>query len=172
MKTSELGEEFIISFEKVRLIAYDDGCGVWTLGVGRTKDVKRGDVCSAKQAFDWFAAELAQYGYVVNACVSQPLTQCQFDALTSFTYNVGATALRSSTLLRLLNAGDYTGAAAQFPRWNKGTVNNKLVELAGLTLRRKAEQKIFETGAYDMHDGGTKFTGVFAFTDIISGVVQ
>jgi len=171
MKTSELGEEFIISFEKVRLTAYDDGCGVWTIGIGRTQGVRRGDVCSAKQAFDWFAAELSQYGDVVDACVTQTLNQAQFDALTSFTYNAGATALRSSTLLRLLNAGDYKGAAAQFVRWNKGTVNGKLVELAGLTLRRQAERRIFETGVYDMHDGGMKFTGAIAFTDVISGVV-
>lgn len=171
MKTSSLGEEFIISFEKVRLAAYDDGCGVWTIGIGRTKGVKRGDICSAKQAFDWFAEELVTYENAVNAAVKVPLSQQQFDALVSFAYNAGIGALQSSTLLRMLNMGQYGGAAMQFPNWNKGMVGGKLVTIAGLTTRRAAEKKIFETGVYDMHDGASVQSGVIAFNDVISGVV-
>ena len=71
--------------------------------------------------------------------VTVPINQNQFDALVSFTYNCGA--LKSSTLLKKLNSGDYTGAANEFPRWNKS--NGRV--LSGLVKRRAAEQKLFNT---------------------------
>jgi lysozyme len=76
----------------------------------------------------------------VNASVHVPLTPNQFDALVLLAYNIGAPAFRSSTLVRLLNAGDYAGAAAQFPRWvyASGVVNTTLV------ARRDRERNLFE----------------------------
>jgi lysozyme len=74
-----------------------------------------------------------------------PLTQNQFDALVDFAYNAGAANLRSSTLLRLLNSGDYAGASGQFIRWNKATSNGQLIVLPGLTRRRTAEAQLFNT---------------------------
>ena len=71
--------------------------------------------------------------------VQVPLTQGQYDALVSFAYNLGLAALKSSTLLRLLNARNYAGAAAQFPRWNRA--GGKV--LPGLTRRREAERVMF-----------------------------
>jgi GH24 family phage-related lysozyme (muramidase) len=68
-----------------------------------------------------------------------PLTQNRFDALISFTYNLGGSALASSTLLKKLNAKDYKGAAAEFPKWNKA--GGKVV--SGLTKRRDAEMELF-----------------------------
>ncbi|MCY1458796.1 Lysozyme RrrD [compost metagenome] len=75
----------------------------------------------------------------VERLVQVPLTGNQWDALVSFTYNLGAANLESSTLLRLLNAGDYVGAAGQFPRWNKA--GGKV--LPGLVRRREAERVLF-----------------------------
>jgi lysozyme len=77
--------------------------------------------------------------------VTVPLTQNQFDALVDFAYNAGAANLRSSTLLRLLNSGDYAGASGQFIRWNKATSNGQLIVLPGLTRRRTAEAQLFNT---------------------------
>lgn len=78
---------------------------------------------------------------VVRAKVRVPLTQNQFDALTLFAYNIGAGAFGSSTLVRLLNAGDYGGAAGQFGRW----VNASGKELQVLVERREREQTLFES---------------------------
>jgi len=76
----------------------------------------------------------------INDLCKVSLTQNQFDALVSFVFNVGVGAFKSSTLLRKLNAGDYDGAAGQFPRWNKD--NGR--EIAGLTKRRHLEQSVFQ----------------------------
>jgi len=83
--------------------------------------------------------DVAKFEDSVNVLVDVPLTQCQFDALVSFCYNLGASALKGSTLLKLLNAGDYDAAGGQFIRWNKC----KGRELAGLTARRDAEQELY-----------------------------
>lgn len=158
MKTSEAGKEFIKSFESCRLAAYPDpatGGEPWTIGWGRTTGVKRGDTCTQEQADKWFDEEIEQRERDVNFLIKVPLTQYQFDAVMSFDYNVGsdidddnvAEGLGDSTLLRLLNQGDYTGAAAQFDKWNRGPYG----PLLGLTKRRAAERKMFETGVYENH---------------------
>ena len=143
-KTSESGKAFIKSFEGKRLVAYDDGTGVWTIGYGTIKysngvKVKKGDVCTDEQADQYFNNDLVKFENSVNSLVKVPLTQNQFDALVSFAYNVGAANLAASTLLKKLNAKDYKGAAAEFPKWNKagGKVMN------GLTKRRNAEMELF-----------------------------
>ena len=102
--------------------------------------VKKGDKITAEEAGEMMAADLLPFERDVSRLVKVPLEQCQFDALVCFAYNVGGGALASSTLLKLLNAGDYSGAAGQFSRWNKA--NGK--QLAGLTRRREAERALFE----------------------------
>lgn len=84
-------------------------------------------------------ADLVKFEQGVVKAVKVPLTQSQFDALVSFTFNLGPGSLGKSMLLHKLNAGDYTGAAAEFPKWNKS--NGKV--LAGLTRRRADEQALF-----------------------------
>jgi lysozyme len=79
----------------------------------------------------------------VQGMVHVPLTQGQVDALTMMAYNIGETAFHQSTLIRKLNKGDYTGAAAEFPRWSKGGG----VVLAGLEKRRALERRMFEGAA-------------------------
>ena len=98
-----------------------------------------GDSCTEAQAYEWFRFDIARFEAVVNRVIKIPLKQNQFDALVSFAYNLGATNLSNSTLLRKLNSKDYKGAAAEFPKWNKagGKVMN------GLTKRRNAEMELF-----------------------------
>lgn len=119
MKTSERGVELIRDREGCLLKAYRDTVGVWTIGVGHTAGVTENDRCSEAQATAWLAEDLAWSEEAVNAGVKVPLDQHQFDALVSFTFNVGRYAFASSTMLRLLNAGEAPAVVArQFDRWN------------------------------------------------------
>jgi hypothetical protein len=86
--------------------------------------------------------DVARFEDAVNSLVKVSLNQGQFDALVSFAFNLGSGALAESTLLRLLNAGDYEGAAAQFDRWVKAGA----VTLEGLVRRRNAEEALFRCG--------------------------
>ena len=143
MKTSTNGIDLICSFEGLRLKAYDDGVGVWTIGYGTTvingRKVKKGDTCTLEQAKSYMAQDLKQFESAVNQ-VKVPLNQNQYDALVSLTYNIGVSAFLSSTLFKKLNAKDYKGAAEQFGRWNRA--GGKVMR--GLTNRRAKERKLFE----------------------------
>jgi lysozyme len=87
--------------------------------------------------------DVKQTALFVHSVVRQPLNQNQFDALCSFVFNVGQNQFVDSTLRKKLNAGDYAGAAAQFPRWKYGTVNGVKTVLPGLVARRETEQALF-----------------------------
>ncbi|WP_440216936.1 lysozyme [Chromobacterium piscinae] len=142
MKTNTAGINLIKQFEGVRLQAYQDAVGVWTIGYGHTgPEVKAGIRISQQQAEQLLAADLEKFETGVGKAVTVPLNANQFSALVSFSYNLGLGNLQSSTLLRLLNKGDYTGAAGQFPLWNKAGGN----VLPGLSRRRLAEQTLFQT---------------------------
>ncbi|MFJ2455290.1 lysozyme [Pseudomonas protegens] len=139
MRISQRGVALIKSFEGLRLSSYQDSVGVWTIGYGTTRGVTAGMRITADQAERMLQNDISRFEPDLDRLVKVPLSQNQWDALMSFTYNLGATNLASSTLLKLLNGGDYAGAADQFPRWNKagGQV------LAGLTRRRAAERAMF-----------------------------
>ncbi len=144
MNTSQTGINLIKGFEGKRLSAYDDGVGVWTIGYGTIKypngvRVKKGDTCTDTQAESYLKNDLVKFESAINRLVKVPINQNQFDALSSFTYNLGETNLSKSTLLRKLNSKDYKGAADQFLVWNKagGRV------LTGLVRRREAERNLF-----------------------------
>ena len=143
MNISDAGIKAIEGYEGCRLTAYLDSVNVATIGVGHTLGVKMGDVITQDQAEEFLRADLEDAEYAVNKYVTAVLNQGQFDALTSFTFNLGAGALKGSTLLRMLNAGQYDAAADQFLRWNMagGQV------LAGLTKRRISERMLFLTGS-------------------------
>lgn len=143
MRLSAKGQRLIERFEDRRLIAYLDGGGVWTNGIGHTKGVKRGQIATDAQVDDWFAQDSAEAVAGVNKAVRVPLTQNQFDALVSLAFNIGVKAFTDSTLVRKLNSGDEAGAALQFVRWNMD--NGKVV--AGLTRRRQAEADLFVSPA-------------------------
>lgn len=151
MNLSSQGQQLIKSFEGLRLTAYRDVAGVWTIGYGSTRYhdgrlVKPGDkLASEVQASAIFINTLGQYENAVNSYVKVPLTQDQFDALVSFTYNEGTFALQESTLLRKLNEKDYQGAADQFLVWDKITDphSGQKVVCDTLTKRRGAERHLF-----------------------------
>lgn len=144
MQTSDKGIALIKQFEGCKLTAYQDSVGVWTIGYGWTqpfdgKPIRAGMAIKQETAERLLKTGLVSYESDVSRLVKVGLTQGQFDALVSFTYNLGARSLSTSTLLRKLNAGDYAGAADEFLRWNKagGKVLN------GLTRRREAERALF-----------------------------
>ncbi|ENR2983234.1 MULTISPECIES: lysozyme [Acinetobacter calcoaceticus/baumannii complex] len=142
--TSNAGLNLIKGFEGKRLNAYDDGVGVWTIGFGTIKypngvRVKKGDTCTEQQAETYLKNDLTKFEVAINKLVKVSLTQNQFDALASFTYNLGETNLANSTLLKKLNKGDYQGAADQFLAWKKA--GGKV--LPGLVRRREAERALF-----------------------------
>ncbi|MNJ21237.1 Lysozyme RrrD [compost metagenome] len=139
MRTSQRGLSLIKSFEGLRLLAYRDAVGVWTIGYGATRGVKPGMSITQEQAERMLLNDVQRFEPEVERLVKVSLTGNQWDALVSFTYNLGAANLESSTLLRLLNGGDYAGAAEQFPRWNKA--GGKV--LPGLVRRREAERVLF-----------------------------
>lgn len=148
MKLGSRGEALIKSFEQLALKAYPDEGGIWTIGWGHTGfyapgvPVGPGQVCTPEQAEAWFIADTANAVVGVDRCVDVALTQNQFDALVSFTYNDGVGALAHSTLLRDLNSGRADLAANEFLRWDHVGGH----ESAGLERRRKAEQKLFLSG--------------------------
>jgi lysozyme len=126
--------------EGLRLEAYlPTPNDVWTIGYGHTHTTKKGQKITEAQAEELLRRDIAWAEEAVNKLVVVPLTQNQFDALVSFVFNVGVGAFSKSTLLRLLNAKDYEGAANQFLRWNK----QKGKVLNGLTKRREEERKLF-----------------------------
>ena len=144
MQTSDKGIALIKEFEGCKLTAYQDSVGVWTIGYGWTqpvdgKPIRAGMTIKQETAERLLKTGLVSYESDVSRLVKVGLTQGQFDALVSFTYNLGARSLSTSTLLRKLNAGDYAGAANEFQRWNKA--GGKV--LTGLTRRREAERALF-----------------------------
>lgn len=140
MKTSSIGVYLIKMFESFRSDPYICEGGKWTNGWGHTKGVtKDSKPVTISQGEANLAADLKEFEDAVNSLVKVPLLQCQFDALVSFAFNLGANALAGSTLLKNLNAGDYKGAADQFLRWNKA--GGKV--LRGLEKRRAAERSMF-----------------------------
>lgn len=148
MKPSNAALAMIRKWESLRINAYLCPVGIPTIGYGTTvypdgQLVKMGQTCTVDQAEAFLAHAVARFGNSISNMVHVNLTQNQFDALVSFAYNVGLGNLRSSTLLRKLNAGDYEGAAGQFERWVFGTVNGKKAKLHGLVSRRNEERDLF-----------------------------
>jgi lysozyme len=143
MKTNEAGQRLIKEFEGLSLKAYLCPANVLTIGYGHTgPDVTPGLEITMSDADYLLRKDLEEFENVVENEVLVPLTDNQFAALVSFTYNVGSDALHKSTLLRLLNSGDYVGASGQFIRWDK--VNGK--PLNGLRRRRIKETELFLEG--------------------------
>ena len=144
MSVSNKGVDLICEFEGKRLVAYDDGVGVWTIGFGTIKypngvRVKKGDTCTLEQAKEYMRHDLIEFEHTVNSSVRAPLNQNQFDALVSLAYNIGSNAFKSSTLVKKLNAGDYKGAASQFDVW----INAGGKRMQGLVNRRDREKLLF-----------------------------
>ena len=144
MTVSEELIKMVKHFEGCRLASYQDQGGVWTIGYGHTAGVKEGDTCTQEQAEKWLREDLDLAAKEMLMFVKTDLSQGQFDALTDFAFNLGAASLQRSTLLFRVNAGNFGGAASEFPRWNKVRIDGVLTESPGLTRRRLAEMKMFK----------------------------
>ncbi|EMH4076958.1 TPA: lysozyme [Serratia marcescens] len=144
MNIDKSGIELIKRFEGLRLKAYQDSVGVWTIGYGWTQPVDGKKVAPGMQIDQATADRLLKCGVVqyeqgVNQLVKVKITQGQFDALVSFAYNLGLRSLSTSTLLKKLNSCDKAGAADEFSKW----VNAGDKRLDGLVARRAAEREMF-----------------------------
>ena len=140
MTYSDTGFAMTRSFEGLRLVAYQDVAGVWTIGYGHTgPDVHEGRTISEFEAEALLRADLAPCVAFVNHEVKVQLSQHQFDALVDFAFNAGRGNLQKSTLLQKLNMGNFAGAAVEFGRW----VYAGDIQEPGLIRRRTAEALMF-----------------------------
>lgn len=148
-KTNASGLEIIKHFEGVRLKAYQDSVGVWTIGYGHTSaagapNVTAGLTISQAEAESILQKDLGIFEKGVTEAVTASVNDNQFSALVSFAFNVGLGNLRSSTLLKKLNGGDYNGASEEFLRWTFAGGQ----QLPGLVRRRNAERALFRSENY------------------------
>ena len=142
-----LAVDIIKKFEGLRLEAYRDSAGVWTIGYGHTgPDVLAGKVITDERAVQLLITDIAWATDTVRRAVRVTLTEEQRAALVSLTFNIGSAAFLSSTVLRRLNASNFEGAADAFLMWNKITVQGQKVISTGLKNRRERERTIFLTG--------------------------
>ena len=138
---SPVGASLIKSFEGLRLTAYQDSVSVWTIGWGHTgSDVTPYMKITEKEAEDLLMKDLVRFEKGVNDLVKVHINQNEFDALVSFSFNLGVGALAESTLLKKLNAGDPKEEVAdEFLKWVKAGG----ITLTGLVRRREAERDLF-----------------------------
>ena len=152
MRLSQNGVNFIKSHEALRLKAYQDSKGVWTIGWGHTKGVKPGDVITRAQAEQFIRDDFARVERTLNADLvsgrDKPLvTQNEFDALCSLVFNIGSGAYLDSTVRRKIRQGDKMAAARAFKMWVYS--NHKFVQ--GLANRRADEVRLFlQSGQADI----------------------
>lgn len=152
MRISKQGIDFIKSHEALRLKAYQDSKGVWTIGWGHTKNVHPGDVITREQAEQFIRDDSAWVERTLNADLvtgrDKPLvTQNEFDALCSLVFNIGSQAYLDSTVRRKIRQGDKMAAARAFKMWVYS--EHKFVQ--GLANRRADEVRLFlQSGAADI----------------------
>lgn len=139
MRTSQAGINLIKSHEGLRTKAYMCPANVLTIGYGHTGTVYPDMVITHQEAEALLKKDLIRFEDAVNKYATVPLNQNQFDALVSFSFNVGINAFANSTLLRLLNIGNSFQAASQFGRWVRGGGQR----LPGLVRRREEERRLF-----------------------------
>ena len=139
--------DLIKSLEGFRSEPYQDIKGIWTIGYGTTKDIDEdSDPITEEEAEDLLKADLQSAARAITNSVTVPLTDNQFGALCSFTYNVGIGAFEGSTLLKLINENNLSKAGDQFLLWNKVRINGILKESEGLSNRRIIERQLFLKG--------------------------
>ncbi|MBB5509550.1 lysozyme [Paraburkholderia atlantica] len=115
----------------------------WTIGYGHTIGVHEGMTCTAEEADQWLQEDVKWAANAVNLYVKPGITQDEFDALVDFTFNVGITAFKNSTMLAKLNDNDVQGAIDEFEKWDMSGGQH----VAGLLRRRNAERALFTLGA-------------------------
>jgi|TARA_R110000803_G_scaffold78792_1_gene144069 lysozyme len=140
MRISEEGKALIKKFEGCELESYRCSANVLTIGYGHTKGVSDGDSCTQDEADQMLTDDLEEFEGYVDKLVTVDLEQNEFDALVAWTFNLGPTNLKSSSLLAALNEGKKSEVPAQIKRWNKAGGN----VLKGLIRRREAESLLWE----------------------------
>lgn len=152
LTTSEAGFDLIKQFEGLRLKAYYCPAGVLTIGYGHTNldgtppRVVEGMTISAAMAEQILHKTVERnYAAAVRKLVKVPLSQSQFDALVSFTFNLGESALKKSTLLKRLNQGRYDAVPGELMKWTRAGGK----ELEGLVRRRRAEAAMWRSMSYE-----------------------
>ena len=141
---SNAGLDFIKQWEGCKLSTYKCSAGVDTIGYGHTKTAKPGQTITLNTAEELLKLDVREFVNAVNTLVTVPLTQNQFDALVSFTFNVGINGFKHSTLLTRINQNNVHGAALEFGRW----VNAGGKQVTGLVRRREAEKELFLRNDY------------------------
>ncbi len=142
MKISNKGVNFIINEEGEVLTAYKCPGNVWTVGVGHTgKEIKEGMNITKEQSRELLKTDLIRFENAVNNYVEVPLRQWEFDALVSFSFNVGVGAFKDSTLLKKVNnSAALSEIETEFRRWNKS--GGKILDI--LKIRREREIKLYK----------------------------
>jgi lysozyme len=140
---------FLIAEEGIRNRVYKDQAGKDTIGIGHL--IQAGEerflsvTLSPKEIEDLFFSDIAQTENSIRSLVKVPLNENQKIALVSLVFNIGPTAFKNSTLLKLLNDGDYNKASLEFPRWVYITINGQKQISKGLQNRRFREQLLFNS---------------------------
>ena len=146
MKTSQEGIELIKKFEGCRLETYLCSANVLTIGYGHTgSDVAEGQEISQECAEQILKEDLEEFELYVNTLVDAELNQSQFDALVAWTFNLGPSNLKTSTLLKRLNENNFDDVPYQIKRWNKA--GGKVLD--GLVRRREAEALLFSGESWE-----------------------
>ncbi len=136
---TQAGIDLLKSFEGLRLKAYKDSVGIWTIGYGHTGSVSPDMEITAGEAEELLKKDLESFEAGVQKLLTTPVTPNQFAAMVCFAYNCGLGNFKQSTLLRCVNKHNIAGAADEFLRWDKAAG----IVLPGLTRRRKAERELF-----------------------------
>jgi lysozyme len=139
MILTDEGLAVIKRFEGLRLKAYQDGVGLWTIGYGHRHNVQEGDVITLEQANNFLSQDVAMVVGQVRNALLKTLGNNQFSALVSFTFNVGFHNFSTSTLLKLIHEEKMAEAADQFLRWEYAGEEKE----PGLVERRTAERALF-----------------------------
>lgn len=142
LSLSMAGAGAIVAHEGLRKAAYVDPVGVVTVCAGHTRTAKLGQVKTEEECKELLKEDVKHAEAAVKRLVVVPITQEQFDSLTSFVFNVGESNFAKSTLLKKVNAFDCWGAGKEFMRWTNAGGR----ELPGLVVRRKSEREQWETG--------------------------
>lgn len=140
MNFNKAGLDLLKHFEGCELRSYQDVVGIWTIGYGAIGgEIGPGLVWTQAQADERLSKDLIRFQIGVENLIKYTCSDSQFSALVCLAYNIGLSALKSSTLLRKFNGGDIAGAALEFVKWDRAGGK----EIPGLLARRKAEQKLF-----------------------------
>ena len=142
MSYLDAAAKLISDFEGEKLRSYRCPAGVLTIGFGHTgPDVREHQQITSSEAVKLLYEDMLEADKAIDELVEVPLRENPRAALISFIFNVGRNAFRTSTLLKLINAGNFPAASRQFARWNKAGG----VVLPGLVKRRHHEKILFES---------------------------